>query len=60
MPPVSNASLSAAGLVARKLVGAAALVAIVAAKDAICARRGSSIARRHSSTIWPSASPDAR
>ena len=38
MPPVSKARLSAAGLVARKLVGAAALVTMLAANRACSAR----------------------
>ncbi len=59
MPPVSNARLMAAGLLTRKLVGAAALVTIFAAKRACSARvslRPSPIA----ATILSSASAEAR
>ena len=53
LPPVSNARLSAAGLVGRKLVGATALVRIVVAKGA-CWRPPRVVDRApHSSTTLP-------
>ena len=60
LPPVSNARLIAAGLVAKKLVGASALVRMVVAKRACSARRWLSELWPSSPTTLPTACAVAR